>query len=35
VTSALSELTRLGVVRFTDDGWVLAGEPPGELLYVG
>ena len=35
VTSALSELTRLGVVRFTDDGWLLAGEPPGELLDVG
>jgi CRP-like cAMP-binding protein len=35
VTSALSELTRQGVVRLTDDGWLLVGEPPGELLDVG
>jgi CRP/FNR family transcriptional regulator, cyclic AMP receptor protein len=35
VTSALSELSRHGLVRFIDDGWLLAGEPPGELLDVG
>lgn len=35
VTSALSELSRRGVVRFVDDGWLLVGEPPGELLDVG
>jgi CRP/FNR family cyclic AMP-dependent transcriptional regulator len=34
VTSALSDLTRRGLVRFMDDGWLLAGEPPGELLDV-
>ncbi len=32
VTSALSELTRQGHLRLVDDGWLLAGEPPGELL---
>jgi CRP/FNR family transcriptional regulator, cyclic AMP receptor protein len=32
VTSALSELTRQGVVRLLDNGWLLTGEPPGELL---
>jgi CRP/FNR family transcriptional regulator, cyclic AMP receptor protein len=31
VTSALSDLARRGVVRFVDDVWLLAGEPPGEL----
>jgi hypothetical protein len=34
VTSALSDLTRRGLVRFVEDGWLLAGEPPGELLDV-
>jgi hypothetical protein len=34
VTSALSDLSRRGVVRFVDDGWLLSGEPPGELLDV-
>jgi CRP/FNR family transcriptional regulator, cyclic AMP receptor protein len=34
VTSALSDLTRRGFVRLVDDGWLLAGEPPGELLDV-
>jgi CRP/FNR family cyclic AMP-dependent transcriptional regulator len=34
VTSALSELARTGVVRSTDGGWLLAGDPPGELLEV-
>jgi CRP/FNR family cyclic AMP-dependent transcriptional regulator len=32
VTSALSDLTRRGLIRFVDDGWLLLGEPPGELL---
>lgn len=35
VTSALSDLTRRGLVTFADDGWLLTGEPPGELLDVG
>jgi CRP/FNR family transcriptional regulator, cyclic AMP receptor protein len=34
VTSALSDLTRRGFVRLVDDGWLLSGEPPGELLDV-
>lgn len=34
VTSALSELTRQGSVRLVDDGWLLTGDPPGELLDV-
>ncbi len=34
VTTALSDLTRREVVRFVDDGWLLVGEPPGELLDV-
>lgn len=29
VTTALSELTRRGLVRFSEDGWVLSGSPPG------
>jgi hypothetical protein len=31
VTSALSELSRRGLVRFTQAGWVLSGGPPDEL----
>jgi CRP/FNR family cyclic AMP-dependent transcriptional regulator len=31
VTSALTGLARRGLVRSTDAGWVLSGEPPGEL----
>jgi hypothetical protein len=31
VTSALSELTRRGLVRAAGDEWVLSGEPPGAL----
>jgi hypothetical protein len=31
VTSALSELSRQGVLRGAGDEWVLFGEPPGEL----
>lgn len=34
VTSALAELARRGVVQATDDGWLLAGRPPGELLEL-
>jgi hypothetical protein len=34
VTSALSELTRQGVVRPAGDGWLLSGDPPGELLDI-
>jgi hypothetical protein len=32
VTSALSELSRRGLLRYLDDGWLLIGDPPGELL---
>ena len=32
VTSALSDLTRRGLVRASSDGWLLYGEPPVELL---
>jgi hypothetical protein len=31
VTSALSELSKRGLVRAIDDGWLLSGDPPGEL----
>ncbi len=31
VTSALTGLSRRGLVRSTDAGWVLSGEPPGEM----
>lgn len=31
VTSALSDLSRRGVIRLLDDGWLLAGDPPGDL----
>jgi CRP-like cAMP-binding protein len=31
VTSALTLLSKRGVVRPTDNGWLLAGESPGEL----
>ena len=34
VTSALSELTRCELVRAVDGGWLLSGEPPGELLEL-
>jgi CRP/FNR family cyclic AMP-dependent transcriptional regulator len=32
VTSALSDLARRGIVRFTGDTWLLSGDPPGELV---
>ncbi|MGI8714347.1 MAG: Crp/Fnr family transcriptional regulator [Solirubrobacteraceae bacterium] len=31
VTSALSDLTRRGMIRAVDDGWLLSGDPPGQL----
>ncbi|HEY6396585.1 MAG TPA: helix-turn-helix domain-containing protein, partial [Solirubrobacteraceae bacterium] len=31
VTSALSRLGRLGLVRFDGEVWILSGDPPGEL----
>ncbi len=31
VTSALTQLSKRGVVQSTDAGWLLRGEPPGEL----
>jgi CRP-like cAMP-binding protein len=34
VTSALTGLAKRGLVRSTDSGWVLSGEPPGELADV-
>jgi CRP/FNR family cyclic AMP-dependent transcriptional regulator len=33
VTSALSELSRGGLVRSVDDGWLLSGDPPGEVEH--
>jgi CRP-like cAMP-binding protein len=33
VTSALSALAREGRVRSLDDGWLLCGDPPGEVAY--
>jgi hypothetical protein len=35
VTSALSDLARRDLVRMVDEGWLLSGEVPGELLDVG
>jgi CRP/FNR family cyclic AMP-dependent transcriptional regulator len=34
VTSSLSELARRGFVRASGRGWLLSGEPPGELLEL-
>jgi CRP/FNR family transcriptional regulator, cyclic AMP receptor protein len=34
VTSALSELARRGLITPRDRGWLLHGEPPGELLKI-
>jgi len=34
VTSALGELDRQGLVLPDEDGWLLCGEPPGELLEL-
>lgn len=32
VTSALSDLARSGLVLPVDNGWILSGDPPGDLL---
>jgi len=34
VTSALTELAKRELVRTVDDGWLLCGKPPGELLKL-
>ncbi len=34
VTTALTELARLGVVNPSGNGWLLSGDPPGELLEL-
>ena len=34
VTTALTELARQGLVISADGGWLLSGEPPGELLEL-
>ena len=34
VSSGLSELARQGLVQRVGDGWLLRGEPPGELLQL-
>jgi CRP/FNR family transcriptional regulator, cyclic AMP receptor protein len=34
VTSALSDLSKRDLVRIVDDGWLLSGDAPGELLDV-
>jgi CRP/FNR family cyclic AMP-dependent transcriptional regulator len=34
VTSALSDLARRGDVHVVDEGWLLSGDPPGELQDV-
>jgi CRP/FNR family cyclic AMP-dependent transcriptional regulator len=34
VTSALSDLSKRKLVRVIDQGWLLTGEPPGELLEI-
>jgi CRP/FNR family transcriptional regulator, cyclic AMP receptor protein len=34
VTSALTELSRQGLVTPLDRGWLLSGDPPGELLEI-
>jgi CRP/FNR family cyclic AMP-dependent transcriptional regulator len=34
VTSALSELAKKELVKQVDDGWLLRGNPPGELLEL-
>lgn len=34
VTTALTELSRLGLVHSSGNGWLLSGDPPGELLEL-
>ena len=31
VTSALTDLARRGVIRPVENGWLLSGDPPGEI----
>jgi CRP/FNR family cyclic AMP-dependent transcriptional regulator len=35
VTSALSELAKRGAVQSVAEGWLLSGDPPGELQHAG
>lgn len=35
VTSALAELSRSGLIESIPEGWLLPGQPPGELLQLG
>ncbi|HTU27813.1 MAG TPA: Crp/Fnr family transcriptional regulator [Solirubrobacteraceae bacterium] len=35
VTSALTELGREGLVQSVQEGWLLSGDPPGELAHNG
>ncbi len=34
VSTALADLARRGLVRGTDAGWILSGDPPSELLEL-
>jgi CRP/FNR family transcriptional regulator, cyclic AMP receptor protein len=34
VTTALRELSKRGVVRTVDEGWLLSGQPPGEFVRI-
>ena len=34
VTTAVAELARRGQVRLVGDGWLLTGDPPGELMAM-
>jgi len=34
VTTALRELSRRGVARTVEDGWLLTGQPPGEFVRI-
>ena len=34
VTTALTQLAKQGLVMSSDDGWLLLGDPPGELLEL-
>jgi CRP/FNR family transcriptional regulator, cyclic AMP receptor protein len=34
VTTALTQLAHSGLVRSSDEGWLLSGQPPGELLEL-
>jgi CRP/FNR family transcriptional regulator, cyclic AMP receptor protein len=34
VTTALRDLSKRGAVRPVDEGWLLAGKPPGEFVRI-